>query len=251
MPNDVANALLFLGAVVVFLGLLLVMFKLFGKSGLYAYIAFASILANIQALKTIEIFTLTTTTGSVLYASTFLCTDILSEQYGKKVAQKGVILGIATNILWIIGTQFTLWFFPAAADFINPSLETVFGLVPRITLAGLLGYIVSQSVDVSLYHLIWKKTGNNREKLWLRNTCATIIAQAVDTIIFITVAFIGVYEWKVFFEVMGTTFLFKAIVAFLDTPFCYIGRNIKTRDIDEAISINNSIKEENQHEWRK
>ena len=228
MPDIVFNALLFFLSIALFLTLLILVYKLLGKSGIYAYIAFATILANIAACKSIELFSLTTTAGSVLYASTFLCTDILSEKYGKKEAQRGVILGIITNVLWIIGTQVILMFIPSSSDTFQGSLNVVFGMVPRVTIASLAGFIVSQTVDVVIYHAIWRKTGNNKTKLWLRNNVATLIAQAFDTGIFVTISFIFVYDWPVFFSILGTTYLFKAIVALCDTPFCYWARSLNT-----------------------
>lgn len=227
------NALILFISMVFFLGCVIFVFKCFGKTGIYAYIGFATILANIMASLSIEVFTLTTTAGSVLYASTFLSTDILSERYGKKSAGKAVILGVVINVLWLIGTQITLWFTPSASDMIHQSLQGVFGMVPRITLASLAGYVCSQSIDVFLYHFWWKKTGNNTKGLWLRNNGSTLLSQLVDTMIFVTIAFAGTVPMEIFFQIMGTTYLFKAIFALCDTPFAYLARKIKVIDKEE------------------
>lgn len=222
------NLIVFFVSVAFFLASVLVIFKLFGQSGIYAYIGFATILANIQVCKSIELCGIATTAGSVLYASTFLCTDILSEKYGKQSAAKAVWLGVFINIMWLAGTQLTLWFTPSAADYIQPSLKVVFGMVPRISAASLISYIISQRVDVFLYHFIWKKTGSNEKGLWIRNNGSTLVSQLIDTILFVTVAFAGTMRWNIFFEIMLTTYLFKAIVAVCDTPFAYLARKINT-----------------------
>jgi hypothetical protein len=206
----------------------LVTYKIFGKTGIYAYIGFATILANIQACKSIELFGITTTAGSVLYASTFLCTDILSEKYGKKTATTAVWLGVLINILWLVGTQLTLCFKPSPSDYIQPSLEVVFGMVPRISVASLISYIISQRIDVFMYHKIWNKTGNNENGLWLRNNGSTLVSQLIDSIIFVSIGFAGTVDMKILFEIMLTTYLFKAIVALCDTPFAYLARKINT-----------------------
>lgn len=221
------NELIFFGAVIIFLGSVILLYKLFGKLGLFAFVCFATILANIQASKSIELFSLTTTAGSVLYAATFLTTDIISEKYGKKDATTAVILGIVINVLWLIGIGLTLAFKPSSSDSVNEGLKIVFGFIPRITLASLVGYVFSQSVDVILYHALWKKTGNNKNGLWIRNNLSTLTSQLIDTLIFVTIAFVGTVPTNIFFEIMLTTYLFKAIVALLDTPFAYIGRIIK------------------------
>ncbi len=221
------NELIFLASVLLYLSSVLVLYKLFGKNGLFVFAVFSTLLGNIQVCKTVDIFGLSTTAGNVLYASTFLVTDILSERYGKKEAGKAVKYGLAVTILWTIGTQLTLLFTPNANDYIHPSLQVVFGLVPRISFASLAGYICSQSIDIVLYHSIWRKTGNSQSGLWIRNNFSTLTSQAVDTLIFTTLAFWGTYPTHVFFSIMLTTYFFKAIVALLDTPFIYAARKIR------------------------
>lgn len=222
MPNE----LIFVITVLIYLGSVLGLYKLFGKNGLYAFAIFGTLLGNIAVCKNVDIFGVATTAGNVLYAATFLVTDILSEKYGKKDATRAVAYSFSIMLLWMLGTQLILWFTPNANDYINESLKIVFGLVPRITAASLIGFICSQNIDVFLYHFIWSKTGNDRTKLWLRNNGSTLTSQLIDTVIFTFIAFWGVYPRNVFFSILITTYLFKAIVALLDTPFMYWARKI-------------------------
>ena len=222
MPNEI----IFLLNVLIYLFAVLLFYKLFGKAGLFVFSVFATILGNIAVCKNVDMFGVATTAGNVLYASTFLVTDILSEKYGKDEAKKAVMYSFSAMLIWLLGTQLILWFTPNESDFVSESLNVVFGLVPRITIASVVGYLASQSIDVFLYHLIWKKTGNNRSFLWLRNNGSTLISQAVDTVLFVTIAFAGVYPMEVFLNILLTTYLFKAIVALLDTPFMYLSRKI-------------------------
>ena len=209
---------------------------MFGKNGLYAFAVFGTLLGNIAVCKCVDIFGLSTTAGNVLYASTFLVTDILSEKYGKKEASKAVAYSFSIMILWMLGTQLILLFTPNTNDYISESLKVVFGLVPRITVASLIGFVVSQNLDVFLYHFLWSKTGNTKEKLWLRNNGSTLTSQAIDTIIFTTLAFWGVYPTNVFLSILITTYLFKAVVALLDTPFMYLARQIVPLTEKESFS---------------
>ena len=222
MPNE----LIFILTIFIYLGSVLVLYKLFGKNGLFAFAIFGTLLGNIAVCKCIDLFGVSTTAGNVLYASTFLVTDILSEKYGKKEATKAVKYSFSIMLLWLIGTQLILQFTPNANDYIQDSLGVVFGLVPRITIASLIGFVCSQNIDVFLYHLIWKKTGDNKSKLWIRNNGSTLCSQAVDTLIFTTLAFWGTYPTNVFVSILLTTYLFKAIVAVLDTPFIYFARKL-------------------------
>lgn len=226
MPNE----LIFVITVLLYLGSVLLLYKLFGKNGLFAFAVFGTLLGNIAVCKCIDLFGLSTTAGNVLYASTFLVTDILSEKYGKRAATRAVAYSFSIMVLWLIGSQLILLFTPNANDYINDSLAVVFGLVPRVTIASLVGFVCSQNIDVFLYHFIWKKSGDNNSKLWLRNNGSTLISQAIDTIIFTTLAFWGTYPTGVFFSILITTYLFKAIVALLDTPFIYAARMIQPRE---------------------
>lgn len=221
------NTIVFFVSLFFFLGAAVTAYKFFGKSGLFAFVVFSTILANIQVCKGVELFGFQTTAGNVLYAASFLCTDILSEKYGKKVAQKAVFIGIFTNIIWILGTQLTLLSQPAEFDTVQPHLEGILGLMPRVAGASLIAYICSQFIDVTLYHLIWKKCGDSERFLWLRNNGSTMLSQAIDTVIFVTVAFIGTVTMGVFWSILLTTYFFKVIVALFDTPFAYLARKIK------------------------
>ncbi|MCR5420534.1 MAG: queuosine precursor transporter [Lachnospiraceae bacterium] len=221
-----SNELIFVITVIFYLGSVLVLYRLFGKNGLFAFAIFGTLLGNIAVCKCIDLFGLSTTAGNVLYASTFLVTDILSEKYGKKDAQRAVMYSFTIMVIWMIGSQMLLLFTPNTNDYINGSLKVVFGLVPRITIASLTGFICSQNIDVFLYHFIWKKTGDDKSGLWIRNNGSTLLSQAVDTVLFTFLAFWGTYPTEVFFSILFTTYLFKAIVAVADTPFIYIARKI-------------------------
>lgn len=230
------NSIMFLVSILFFLVAVIVMYKIFGKTGLYVFTVFGTLLANIQVCKCVDFFGLSTTAGNVLYAATFLVTDILSEKYGKKSAQRAVWIGICVTVLWVAGTQGTLHLIPNANDYIDPALQQVFGLVPRVALSSLLGYAVSQSIDVALYHMIWKRSGGGKRFLWLRNNGSTCISQLVDTVVFTTLAFWGTYPVDVFISILVTTYLFKVIVAFADTPFIYLARKVQPLELKEERS---------------
>ncbi len=243
-----SNELIFITTVLVYLGSVLVLYKVFGKNGLYAFAIFGTLLGNIAVCKCVDIFGLSTTAGNVLYAATFLVTDILSEKYGRKEASKAVVYSFSIMLLWMLGTQMILLFTPNANDYISESLRVVFGLVPRITLASLAGFLVSQNVDVFLYHFIWERSGNSRAKLWLRNNGSTLTSQALDTVIFTFLAFWGVYPVPVFVSILVTTYIFKAAVALMDTPFMYLARRIVPLT-EKGTSHENQRKPDQARQW--
>lgn len=145
------NELLWPVMLAVNFGLILVSYRIFGKTGLYAWTPLAAIVANIQVVKLVELFGTTATLGNIVYASSFLVTDILSEMHGKKQAQKAVFIGLFSLVAMTVLMNLALFFTPAPDDFSQDSLAVIFGFMPRIAAASLLAYLVSQMHDVWAY----------------------------------------------------------------------------------------------------
>lgn len=204
--------------------MVLVVYRLFGKVGLFGLMVFNLMLCNIQVLKTVQLFGLTTTLGNILYASVFLATDLLGEFYGKKEARKGVLLGFVTLLMMVAYMQLALKFQPSAEDFAQPHLEALFGFLPRVAFASMAAYLVSQLHDVWAFHAIRERTGE--KWLWLRNNASTMVSQLLDSVIFCTIAFWGVFSVNVFMEILLSTYLIKVVVAALDTPFIYLAKHM-------------------------
>lgn len=201
----------------------LLMYRFFGRTGLFVWIGFSTVLANLQVVKTIEIFGLTATLGNTMYASTFLATDIINERYGKKEAQKAVWLGFFTLLMMTIIMQMVLQFKPHETDFAQGALATIFGFLPRVALGSLAAYLISQFLDVHLFTWLRKKFPSDGQ-YWIRNNGSTLISQFIDTLVFTSIAFLGVYEFHVWMQIFITTYLLKFIVSVLDTPFGYIAK---------------------------
>ncbi|MBU1248964.1 MAG: queuosine precursor transporter [Proteobacteria bacterium] len=224
------NELLWLGFLLLDLVMVMVIYRFFGRVGLFGLVVFNLLLCNIQVLKLIELFGHTTTLGNVLYASVFLSTDILSEKYGKAEATKAVLLGFVTLVMATGYMQIALRFTPSTADFAQESLATIFGFFPRIALGSLIAYFISQMHDVWAFHFLKERTGG--KYLWLRNNASTLVSQLLDTLIFCTVAFWGdpAIPSDIFWDIVLTTYLFKIIVALADTPFLYVAKRITPRE---------------------
>ncbi len=99
------NEILLVLSLLVIYGSVLLVYRLFGKSGLYCFTAIATITANIEVLILVDAFGMEQTLGNILFASTFLVTDIISEVDGKKAAQKAVNIGIFTSVFFIVVSQ--------------------------------------------------------------------------------------------------------------------------------------------------
>ncbi len=159
--------------------------------------------------------------GILPYPLTFLITDILSEIYGKRKANKVVIAGFFASGF----TLFTLWFanqFKAIPD--SPVSDEeffhVFGNSWRVVLASMTAYLTAQLIDVRIYHF-WKNYTKGKH-LWLRNNGSTILSQLVDTVLVVLVLFIGVLPFNNILDLIFDGWLFKVICALADTPLIYI-----------------------------
>jgi len=218
------NNLLWIGFIFIDLSLIILIYRYFGKFGLYAIIVASVITSNIQVLKTVQLFGLVATLGNVLYAGIFFATDILNEIYGEKAARRGVWLGFIGMALATLWMQIGLMFIPDVSDFAQDSLVTIFGLMPRIAAGSMVAYLVSQHHDIWAF-LFWKNKTKGRF-LWLRNNASTMVSQAIDSITFCTIALWGVFDTNTWLQILATTYLLKLCVAALDTPFIYLAKRL-------------------------
>ena len=159
-----SNEILLILSLVLIYSFVLLAYYFFDISGLYGWTVFCTITANIEVLLMVRAFGMEQTLGNVLFASSFLVTDIISEIGGKKQAQKAVKLGICTSCCFILISQMWLLYTPSASDWASPAFHTIFSNTPRLLFASLLVYAVSQKFDVWAYHKWWafttKRFGN-------------------------------------------------------------------------------------------
>lgn len=221
LPNEV----LWLVLLVANFFCVLFAYRVFGKTGLYIWVPIATILANIQVLKMVDLLTIGVTLGNITYASSFLVTDILSENYGKKAAIKAVAIGFFSLLATVLIMNIALVFKPNEFDFIQESLKNIFSILPRIAFASLVAYGISQLHDIWAYEF-WKKRFPSHQHLWLRNNASTMVSQLIDTLIFTFIAFWGLLPTNEFMQILVSTYVLKWIVAFVDTPFLYIAKKL-------------------------
>ena len=200
----------------------------FGKMGLYIWVPISSILANIQVVVLVNLFGLSTTLGNILFAGSFLATDILSENHGKDEAFMAVKIGFFSLIATTIIMRLTIMFIPenSTESFkIFESMKTIFGFLPRITFASLVAYLLSQTHDVWAYNM-WKKKFQGRKYIWIRNNMSTLVSQLIDNVVFVGLAFAGVFSIEVMIQIFISTYVLKCIVSVCDTPFVYIANSL-------------------------
>ena len=161
--------------------------------------------------------------GILPYPITFLITDLISEIYGKKKANEVVVTGIFASFFSML-IVYTGNLVPATSwsPVQNELYTTVFGSTAIAVLASMMAYLFAQFIDIQIYHF-WKRLTKGKH-LWLRNNFSTFLSQFIDTftVLFLLCSF-GEIEWDLFTGLLIAGFLFKVMIAAIDTPFLYLG----------------------------
>jgi queuosine precursor transporter len=208
----------------------MISYRFWGKVGLFLWIPISVIIANIQVTKTIELFGIEATLGNIVYATSFLATDILNENYSRHDAARAVGMGFFALLFMTAAMNLAIWFIPAESDFVHDSMKNLFSLMPRIAVGSLTAYGISQMHDIWAYNF-WKKRKPDKKFIWIRNNASTMVSQLIDTIIFTSIAFIGVFPLNVLVQIAATTYLLKWLAAAADTPFIYLAKRMKDKGI--------------------
>ena len=206
-----------------------------------------AILNIIGLTKFVSIFGLTVAVGVLPYPLTFLCTDIISEIYGRKRANFLVFLGLFINAFVL----FFMWCgdaLPAASLGARPPWQDLnlsqaialpngevvfgetelFGIIFATTsgavLASMVAYMLAQFCDVYIFHYL--KDLTNGRYLWLRNNVSTLVSQFIDSFAVIGITFGAVFmrgqiDANLLLTLFFSNYAFKMITAIVDTPFCY------------------------------
>ena len=224
------------------------------------YVVFASafvvvlVLTNVIGVKLFNAFPetfpegffgspLTLTSGIVTYPVTFLLTDVVSEIWGKRRADFMVVVGFFASLAMLGLVQFTvglsgspIWInkglgFTSVQE-MQTAFESVFTLPGTLVIGSMTAYLVAQLLDVRLYHFFRRLTAGKH--LWLRNNGSTWVSQFVDTII-VNSIFLGIglgIPWGVVMEIIITVYVFKVILAALDTPLIYLFVSVLRRHLN-------------------
>jgi hypothetical protein len=209
--------------------------KEYGPEILIGVFASLTVIANLIAFKLVSFGPFVVPSAVIAYSTTFLITDILSEFYGKRMALKAVYSGLIANVLMILIVFIAISWSPA--PFMREeqlfAFNSVFGFAPRVVLASLIAFVISQHHDVIAFHF-WKRKTEGKH-LWFRNNASTMVSQLMDTAIFITIAFYGLPGAILLNMILGQ-YLVKVLIALLDTPFIYFASFVMRDKLSVEVS---------------
>jgi hypothetical protein len=203
----------------------------FGRSdaliGLYiAFMVFSSIAATKTASFDLGVARFYAPAGVLIYAVTYLFTDIVNERFGVRETQVMIAISFASQV----AVAFLTWLIialPAAPFYMGQdSLQSILGQVPRITAASWVSFLICENVDALIFG--WFKARTKRRHLWARNVFSSTPALALDSVIFVTLAFYGVLP---IVPLIVGQIVTKWLVALLDIPFMYLNRWIMYRSV--------------------
>ena len=251
ISNQNTEVVWFVMLILCFLAIL-VFLRLFGYVGLYVYSAIAIIAANIQVLKQANFNFFSSINekiipfyepspialGTILFASTFLCTDILSEYYGKEKARKNVLIGFCSFLLMTILMLVTIGIQPAEDEWVSmvqESLAILFTPMTSIFVASMIAYLISQYFDIWFFGYL--KTVSSSKLLWLRNNVSTAVSSLIDNTIFSLFAWIILNPnpfplSDVIMTFILGVYLLRVFIAILDTPFIYLAKHFIPKEKD-------------------
>lgn len=192
------------------------------------------IAANIMGFKLMPfLFDSHLSAGVFMFPVVFLMTDVVGEVYGKRVAKYFVFAGIVSSVLWVLYSLVSLSM-PWAEKglWVKDSYETMLGVSVRIAIASVVAFAVAEYQDVLSFFFFKAKFGERF--FWIRSTLSNLWSQLLDTVLFMTIAFVGVYETSVLITLIITWWLYKVAMGLLYTPLAYLG--VKLLKSDERTS---------------
>ena len=229
-----------LWVITVFYDLLLasLLFYFFGKEGLYLAIVLGIVLSNLQGGKVSDVVifdrTFTVSMGAIMYSGIYFATDLLSEKYGRREANRAVILGALANIAVMLTLVLSTFFLPSdvadSADEVHNAISTLAVYSPIFVIGSITAYLISQLFDVWVFHKIKSITGTRM--LWLRNNLSTLLSQALDTFIYTFVwVLAGQLDFSTAAAIALSKYIFKFAIAILDTFFIYMLRDVNPKNL--------------------
>lgn len=157
--------------------------------------------------------------GILVFSITYLLTDVVNEKFGKKETYKMILIAFVSQIAMVFFFWLGIMFPPAPFWKIQDVWQQIFGLIPRITIASWIAFLISENFDATVFS--WFKRITKGKHLWMRNAFSSFPALALDSFIFISVAFLGIMPiWPL---ILGQIVI-KWLVGLINIPFMYLNK---------------------------
>lgn len=200
--------------------------KLFKKDGLMVWVSIASVLANIIVCKTFDLFGYTSSLANVLFASTFLASNVLSEKYGKEYSKRAISMSLVSIIGYIICSQIALLYIPSSSDIAHSSMELLFSFSFRTSIASFVMYYLGNMLNIYVFD---KLKSRMKHRVGLRNFIATVIGNCTENFFFNILAFLGIFDIGTCISIAVIGSVIEIFIASLSTPFIHIVSKLENK----------------------
>jgi len=182
------------------------------------------LVSNIAAEKLFSLGPATFTAGILVFPISYIFGDVLTEVYGFNRARRIIYLGLSANIFMVAILYIAIKLPPAPGWGLQAEFASVHGMVPRIVLGSVVGYVAGELVNSLVMSRL--KIATMGRLLWLRTVSSTLVGQLIDTCLFVIVAFAGVLPNKVLLSASISAWIFKVLYEVVATPVTYavVGR---------------------------
>ena len=185
------------------------------------------ITANITAVKLMDLFGLILPAGIIIFPLSYITGDVLTEVYGYRQARRVIWLGFFCNLIAVIAIWIGQVLPPASFWDGQIAYERILGYTPRLLVASFLAYLVGEFTNS--FVLAKMKIATRGRWLWLRTIGSTLVGQGFDSLVFITLAFVGAIPLQAMFLAIITQWLAKSSYEAVVTPLTYVVVNFLKR----------------------
>jgi hypothetical protein len=178
--------------------------------------------ANMIGSKLVVVFGITVSIGAFIIPVTFVLTDLMTELYGKKLVSTVVFIGVFIQ-LYVLALVWLGGLIPSAASRnLDLAYAQMFSLTPRMIVASIIAYTISQVLDIKIF--LWIKKKTQGKHLWLRNNVSSMLSLLLDSFVFIFIFLYGILPIPELVKTSFSIFLIKILMTVCDTPFVYLGK---------------------------
>ncbi len=177
------------------------------------------LISNIASTKIVQLAWFSFDGGTLIFPLSYIFGDILTEVYGYAKTKRVIWIGFLSAFLMSLVLMLVVYLPPANGWELNDAFKNIIGLTPRIVLASLIAYFAgnfSNSYIMSKFKIIFKG-----KQLWIRTIFSTLVGEALDTSLFILIAFLGVLPLSLVITIFISNYIFKCGVEILFTPITY------------------------------
>jgi len=200
-----------------------------GRTAIFVFTVGCILVSNIAVTKQVEFFGLTTSLGVFIFSVTYLANDILTEYWGQDDAIKLVLSNLSAQIAFMAYSTATIWTRPAPTDDASGAIIKLFTVTPRVTVAAIVA-AVGGFVCVAIFSALKKKYRKGWIALTVRNSVSTILGNWVNTIVFFFIAFYGIINDEILWQIVLSAILVKLTLGLLDAPFMFLARWAKNKN---------------------